>query len=159
MPPARLREPAVPAKVKLAIEHMYSTHASLQATAEHVGLTTRKLRFLMTLPHVQRWLLLDKQARLSAITPANIAALEKIRDDDVNRMASVHAVKTLESMLDATVERTGVGRQAPTPRLPGLQIVVVQGDGTKQIVAGPAAPPLLEGTVTPVVPIPLRGGT
>jgi hypothetical protein len=157
MPPARLREPAVPAKVKLAIEYMYSTHASLQATAEHVGLTTRKLRYLMTLPHVQRWLLLDKQARLSAITPANIRALESIRDEQTNRMASVAAVKTLEGLLDQTSERTGIGRGAPAVRMPGLQIVVLANDGSSKVVAGPPPAPLID--VTPTVPMPIRDGT
>jgi hypothetical protein len=62
MPPARKREPIVPAKVRAAVDYIYSTPgATLQFTAEHVGLNTRKLRYLMGLPHVMCWILQDKQ--------------------------------------------------------------------------------------------------
>jgi hypothetical protein len=155
MPPARKREPIVPQKIKLAVEYMHATPgATLQSTAEHVGLTVYKLRYLMTLPHVARWLLLDKQARLQACVPGNIDALVAIRDDRSNAMASVHAVKQLEVMLDNTSERTGLGRAAQQVRLPGLQIVILANDGTKQVVAGPPPAPMIEGTMIPeVVPM------
>jgi hypothetical protein len=157
MPPARKREPIVPAKVKQAVEHMYATPgATLLTTAQHVGLTVYKLRYLMTLPHVARWLLLDKQARLQACVPGNIDALISIRDDRSNRMASVHAVKQLEAMLDSASEQTGLGRAAQQQqRVPGLQIVIYSADGTSQIVAGPPPAPLIEATPVPeVVPVP-----
>ena len=38
-------------------------------------------------------------------------------------MAKVHAAKALETMLDQTYERTGIGRAATQQRVPGLQIV------------------------------------
>jgi hypothetical protein len=64
-----------------------------------------------------------------------------------NAMAKVHAAKTLETMLDATSERTGIGRMVQQQRVPGLQIVIVQGDGTKQGAFEPsAAAPLIEAT-------------
>ncbi len=115
----------------------------------------------MTLPHVARWLLLDKQARLQACVPGNIDALVTIRDDRSNQMASVHAVKQLEQMLDSTSERTGIGRAVESEkRLPGLQIVILQPNGTSQVVAGPPPSPLIEGTSIPqAVPVPSDSDT
>jgi hypothetical protein len=40
-------------------------------------------------------------------------------------MAKVHAAKTLETMLDVTSERTGIGRSIQQRRQPGLQIVIL----------------------------------
>jgi hypothetical protein len=76
MPPARKREPIVPQKVRDAVDHIFTTPgATLQSTAAHIGWTTRKLRFYMTQPHVLRWLLTEKQARLEAASAGNIGAL------------------------------------------------------------------------------------
>jgi hypothetical protein len=73
-------------------------------------------------------------------------------------MAKVHAAKTIETMLDTTSERTGIGRQVQQQRQPGLQIVIVQGDGTSQVVAGPPSIPLIEATPAPEVePVPSFG--
>ena len=41
--------------------------------------------------------------------------------------ARVHASKTIETMLDNVSARTGIGREAQQQRLPGSQIVVIQG--------------------------------
>jgi hypothetical protein len=127
MPPARKREPIVPEKVKAAYEYMLTTPgATLQTAAQHVGWITRKLRFQMTQPHVLRWMLQEKQARLEAASAGNIGALLSVRDYGDNAMARVHACKTIETMLDNTSERTGIGRQVQQQRVPGLQIVIVQ---------------------------------
>jgi hypothetical protein len=136
MPPARLREPIVPQKVKAAYEHMLVTPgATLQSAAKHVDLTVYKLRYLMGLPHALRWMLQEKQARLEVASAGNIDALLRVRDRrGGNEMAKVHATKVLEQMLDTTSERTGIGRQMQQTRQPGLQIVIIQG------------PPRIEGT-------------
>jgi hypothetical protein len=147
MPPAAKREPIVPVKVKAAIAFLYDTpNATILDAARHVKIDLRKLKFLMTLPHSQRWLLQDKAARLAAITPSNIAALVAIRDERTNQMASVHAVKALEGLLDTTHEKLGLGReiQGEAKRLPGLQIVVIAPNGTPTVVAGPPPSPLIE---------------
>jgi hypothetical protein len=153
MPPARKREPIVPEKVKAAYEYMLTTPgATLQTAAQHVGWITRKLRFQMTQPHVLRWMLHEKQLRLEAASAGNIGALLAVRDQGDNAMAKVHAAKTLETMLDTVSERTGINRQVQQTRMPGLQIVIVQGDGSKQVVAGPPPAPLIEGAAVPDVP-------
>jgi hypothetical protein len=150
MPPARKREPIVPQKVRDAVEYMFTTPgATLQTAANHVGWVTRKLRFQMTQPHVLRWMLQEKQARLEAASAGNIGALLSVRDHGDNAMAKVHAAKTLEAMLDTVSERTGIGRQAQQQRQPGLQIVIVQRDGTKEVAYDPPPAPMIEATPAP----------
>jgi hypothetical protein len=46
--------------------------ATLQAAAQHIGWTTRKLRFYLTQPHVLRWMLEEKQAHLEAASAGNV---------------------------------------------------------------------------------------
>jgi hypothetical protein len=156
MPPARKREPIVPAKVREAVDYMFTTPgASLQTTAQHIGWTTRKLRFYLGQPHCIRWMLTEKQARLEVASAGNLGALLAVRDHGDNAMARVHASKTIETMLDATSERTGIGRQVQQTRTPGLQIVILANDGSQQVVAGPPSTPLIEGTAIPEVePVP-----
>jgi hypothetical protein len=152
MPPARKREPIVPAKVKEAVDYLFGTPgATLQTAAQHIGWTTRKLRFYLTQPHVLRWMLHEKQARLEAASAGNIPALLSVRDHGDNAMAKVHAAKTLETMLDTVSERTGIGRQVQQQRQPGLQIVIVQNDGTQQVAY---QPPPMQTPLLDVTPVP-----
>jgi hypothetical protein len=150
LPAIRKREPAVPQRVKDAITFLFDMPgADLQAAAKHVGLPTYKLRYAMNQPHCLRYLLQEKQARLEAASAGNIGALLSVRDHGDNQMARVHASKTLEQMLDATSERTGIGRAAQERRQPGLQIVIVERDGREQVVPMPPAAPQIEGTAVP----------
>jgi hypothetical protein len=157
MPPARKREPIVPQKVRDAVDHMFTTPgATLQTTAQHIGWTTRKLRYYMSLPHVLRWVLAEKQARLEVASAGNLGALLSVRDFGDNAMARVHASKTIETMLDNVSERTGIGRQVQQQqRLPGLQIVILQPNGASQVAFDPTTPtPLIEATPAEIVPVP-----
>jgi hypothetical protein len=155
MPPARKREPIVPQKVRDAVDHMFTTPgATLQTTAQRIGWTTRKLRYYMSLPHVLRWMLQEKQAHLEVVSAGNLGALLSVRDFGDNAMARVHASKTIETMLDAASQRTGIGRQVEQVRQPGLQIVILANDGTSQVAFEPPRPaaPLIEAT--PETPTP-----
>jgi hypothetical protein len=96
-----------------------------------------------------RWLWQEKQARLEAASAGNIGALLSVRDYGDNAMARVHAAKTIEQMLDNRSERTGISHSAQQQRRPGLQIVIVQNDGTKEVVAGPPPALLIESTTVP----------
>jgi hypothetical protein len=153
MPPARKREPIVPAKVKAAYEHMLTVPGStLQSAAQHVGLTVYKLRWLMGQPHVLRYLLTEKQARLEVASAGNLPALVAVRDHGDNAMAKVHAAKTIEQMLDAASERTGIGRQVQQTRAPGLQIVILPATSPRPI--EDADTPLIEATPeSEVIPV------
>jgi hypothetical protein len=154
MPAARKREPRVAAKAKLAVDHLFSVPgATLQSAAKLVNLPVFKLRYLLMMPHNARFMLHEKQARLEAASAGNVGALLSIRDFGDNQMARVAAAKTIETMLDLVSERTGVGRQVEQRRQPGLQIVIVQRDGS-EVVAGPPPAPLIEATPAEVVPVP-----
>jgi len=120
MPPAKHREPIVPAKVKVAVDYLFTTpNSDFRSAAEHAGLTMKKLRSAMMQPHVLRWLLAEKQARLEAASAGNIGALLEVRDKADNSMARVAAAKSLEQMLDAVSLQTGINR-SPAQRGPGL---------------------------------------
>jgi hypothetical protein len=153
MPPAKHREPIVPAKVKAAFEFIFGVpNADLRKAAEHVGWSTYKLRSAMMLPHVQRWWLGEKQARLEAASAGNIGALLEVRDTAENSMARVAAAKTLEQMLDTVSVQTGTNR-GPSQWLPGVQVVIVHRDGSRQVVAGQQQPPMID-----VMPVPVAEG-
>jgi hypothetical protein len=163
MPPARTREPRVPAKCIEAIRYMFETSPTpdLQQMAEHVGgITTRKLRWLLQQPHVLRWMLTEKQLRLEQASAGNLKALLAIRDRPEgvgNEMAKVHSAKLLEQMLNSVTERTGLGRAAAAPRLPGLSIVLVDNGGGQLVAFEPPRPTqLIEATPThnEVIPVP-----
>jgi hypothetical protein len=115
MPPARKREPIVPQKVRDAVDYMFTTPgATLQTTAQHIGWTTRKLRFYLSQPHCIRWMLQEKHARLEAASAGNIAALLSVRDYGDNAMAKVHAAKTIEQC--STPRRSGPASAARCSR-------------------------------------------
>jgi hypothetical protein len=156
MPSARKREPIVPTKVKEAFEYILATPgATLQSAALHVGIEVRQLRHKMQRPESLRWMLHEKQARLEVASAGNINSLLAVRDHGDNAMAKVHAAKTLETMLDAVSERTGIGRQVQQQRQPGLQIVVIQPSGKQDLVPMSPGAPLIEGTSIPdVEPVP-----
>jgi hypothetical protein len=157
MPPARKREPIVPQKVIDAFEYILATPgATLQSAAAHVGMVPRMLRHKMQRPESLRWMLQEKQARLEVASAGNINALLAVRDHGDNAMAKVHAAKTIEQMLDVTSERTGIGRTMQQQRQPGLQIVIVQPSGEKQVVCGPPPAPLIESTAVPEASDPVR---
>jgi hypothetical protein len=102
----------------------------------------------MMLPHVQRWWLGEKQARLEAASAGNIGALLEVRDKADNSMARVAAAKTLEQMLDTVSVQTGTNR-GPSQWLPGVQIVIVHRDGSRQVVAGQQPTPTIEANAIP----------
>jgi hypothetical protein len=161
MPPARKREPVVAQKVKDAFEYILATPGvTLQSAAAHVGMVPRMLRFKMQRPEALRWMLARKQQELEVVSAGNIPALLAVRDrPEGNEMAKVHASKALEAMLVDTSERTGVGRQVQAVRQPGLQIVVVQTDGSQRVAFQPPAPLIDVTPAHEVAPVSDDGGT
>jgi hypothetical protein len=156
MPLARKRTPIVGAKIKTAYEAMLNG-AKLPDVARDLGLQPRWLRFAMSRPHVLAWALAQKQQKLEEASTGNVEALVRIRDEpDGNRMAAVHAAKTLEAMLDLTSQRTGIGRQIQHQRQPGLQIVIMPANGVGEPqIAGPKPAPMLDVTPQPAaMPVP-----
>jgi hypothetical protein len=76
MPPARKREPAVPARVKTAIGYILEQRADLQAAAAFAGISTYELRRSLGRPNVLRYAREQKKAALEALclqSPAHLA--------------------------------------------------------------------------------------
>jgi hypothetical protein len=129
---------------------MLEQKPDLQAAAAHAGMRTSELRREMGKAHVRRYALAERQIALEAFCLGSPAALAKVRDQSENGMAIVAAVKAGELLQQGALAAEATAQK----RQPGLQIVIVQQDGSKQIVAGPA-PPMLDITpATAAEPVP-----
>jgi hypothetical protein len=95
-------------------------------------------------PEVRRYSLAQRQVALETFCLGSPAALTEIRDTSENQMARVQAVKAGEQLRVGPLEDEATSKQ----RGPGLQIVTVQGDGTRRVAHQPPQMPLLD--VTPV---------
>ena len=153
MPPARKREPIVPARVKAAVAFMLEQKPDLPAAAAHAGMRTSELRREMGKAHVRRYALAERQIALEAFCLGSPAALAKVRDRSENGMAVVAAVKAGELLQQGALATEASAQK----RQPGLQIVIVADDGSKRVVCGPTEPqmPLLDVTPKPAAePVP-----
>jgi hypothetical protein len=137
MPPAKHREPIVPAKVKIAVAVMLQqSHPDVVAAAKEAGLEPRKLREYLKRAEVVRYVRAERQAFVDEVCLGNPAALARIRDTAENTMASVASIRQLEQMRQGGAnEAGGLGQ-----RVPGLQIVIMQpghgpGDANHRAVA------------------------
>jgi hypothetical protein len=118
------KPPAVPAKVRAAVEIMLTTPGEIDYAklAHQVGYgCARELRRWLGKPQSMRYLQQEKRARLAAIAAANPESLRLVRDTSGNAMARVQAIRTLEAMGERMDEQAG-GR-AGTPA-PGIVIVL-----------------------------------
>jgi hypothetical protein len=96
-------------------------------------MATAELRRAMGRPHVRRYALAERQIALEAFCLGSPAALAKVRDQSENGMAVVAAVKAGEMLKVGALE----AEVSAQKRAPGLQIVIVQGDGTRQVAHSP----------------------
>jgi hypothetical protein len=151
MPEARKRLPTVSKRVKDAAEYLASTPgATLQTAAAHVGWSTWRLREALKKPHNLQYARAVKALAVEALAVSGPATLAKVIADGSNQMAVVAAVKTVESLRGVAAEYAGL--VAPTARLPGLQIVILQRDsGAVMQTIGPAQRQI-EGEAVPLNP-------
>jgi hypothetical protein len=139
------KNPVVPAKVKVAFEIISNDpKASLQSAAEAAGLTTYRLRRLLKLPQVRKWIAEERRAQLDTICAANPEALRQIRDTSLNDVARVNSVKTLESLKELIDPSGPAALQRHSPGLI-VQIINTAGEVTQEIGARPP-PPLIDVT-------------
>jgi hypothetical protein len=142
--------PAVPARVKKAVAFLIEQKADLQAAALHAGLSTRDLRRYMGRPEVRRYSLEQRQLALEAFCLGSPAALTEIRDTSENSMARVNAIKAGEQLRVGAIEDEAVAQR----RGPGLQIVIVQPGGAKELVPMTPSVPLIDTVPVPeAVPV------
>jgi hypothetical protein len=133
------KPPAVPAKVKAAVEILLTLDTALDyaALAKQVGYcSAAELRRWLTKPQSIKYHHDRKFERLQQINAANPEALRKVRDESENAMAKVQAVRTLESM-EAHMDEQAGGRAARPA--PGAVIVIEQPDGSLERRHRPAA--------------------
>jgi hypothetical protein len=145
MPPARKREPAIPARVKAAIEYMLNTRSDLAEAATHAGLSTYELRRQLGKTHVLKYARAEKKAALEALCLTTPAALNEVLRGE-NEMAKVAAIKTAEALKEGAVELEQRGAQ----RSPGLQIVIIERSGEQRVAYQPMpAVPMLDALSAP----------
>jgi hypothetical protein len=125
MPPAKHREPRIPAKVKVAVKALLdqSTY-DLPAAATEAGLSTAVLRRYMKRPEVLRFVREEKAALIEAICLSNPMSLAEVRSNSPNSMARVASARQLELMRTGAIEETG----GPVRHAPGL-VVIIQSPG------------------------------
>jgi hypothetical protein len=138
----------IPAKVKTAIAFLIEQRNDLQAAAPHAGISMRELRRAMGQPQVRRYSLEQRQIELERFCLGSPMALARVRDNSENGIAVVNAVRAGEILRQGALQEEGAAQR----RMPGLQIVLVQGDGTKQVVAGPPPMPMTDVTPKPAAP-------
>jgi hypothetical protein len=99
-------------------------------------------------PEVRRYSLEQRQIALEAFCLGSPAALTEIRDTSENSMARVNAIKAGEQLRVGAIEDEAVSQR----RGPGLQIVILAQDGSKQVACQPPQMlPALDVTPAPEV--------
>jgi hypothetical protein len=136
------RRLVVPERVKTAIAFLIEQKNDLPSAAAHAGISLRELKRYMGLPQCRRYSLEQRQIALEAFCLGSPAALARVRDQSDNGIAVVNAVRAGEILRTGALE----AEAAATKRAPGLQIVILEGNGSKHVAHQP--PPLLD--VSPV---------
>jgi hypothetical protein len=107
----------VSGKLKNALDNMVWHGSRRPKAAEEAGMSDHGLREALRKPHVKAYYLGQLEVLRLSERPRNIHALADVRDQTINQMARVNAIKALEALDDDT---PAAGRQM----MPGLAIVV-----------------------------------
>ena len=107
---------------KVALDAMVYEGLNRKEAAAKAGLKDHALYVALTKPHVKGYYTSQLEVLRTSERARNIHTLAEVRDQTSNQMARVQAVKALEQIDDG--ETANRGSQA----LPGLQIVIVQGN-------------------------------
>jgi hypothetical protein len=132
--------PSISPQVKRAIQYMVDTKADIVAAAAHAGMKHYELRRQLGKPHVRQYGFAQRQVAIEAFCLGSPAALSKVRDESENGMAVVAAVKAGEMLKIGAIEAEAAGQR----RAPGLQIVIVQRDGSQELVPMSPSMPMLD---------------
>jgi hypothetical protein len=142
------RRESIPQRVKVAIAFLLEQKNDLAAAALHAGMDLRELKRAMGLPQVRRYSLEQRQIALEAFCLGSPAALTKVRDESENGMAVVASIKAGEQLRIGAIEAEAAAKQ----RMPGLQIVLIQKDGSREQVPMTPSVPMLDVTAAEPVP-------
>jgi hypothetical protein len=88
----------VSGRLKTALDDMVENGTSWDAAALKANLTVRAMRLALKRPVVLKYLRAERGVLLARISPQNLHALQRIRDQDENKAAAVAAARALEGM-------------------------------------------------------------
>jgi hypothetical protein len=80
------------------LDDMVENGTSWDAAALKANLTVRAMRLALKRPQVLKYLRAERGVLLARISPQNLHALQRIRDQDENKAAAVAAARALEGM-------------------------------------------------------------
>ena len=104
-------------RVKDAVHHIVETGAAYNAAAQHVGMSTYRLRLALDKPHVVAFMRNRLKVLRDLRSPRNFHRLCEIADAE-NNMPAVNAIKALEQLGDEQTNK-------PNAATPGVTIRIV----------------------------------
>lgn len=134
----RSRRGAVTGKLRTALDLMVWQGEKRADAAAKAGLADSSLRFALRKPHVLAHYTAELTALRTSLRARNVHRLDTIADTSKNDMAKVAAVKAMEAIADQADERAPRGGI-----LPGLQIVIVNGNMPPKMI-GPEPLPAIQ---------------
>ncbi len=125
----RQEPPRVRGKLREAIEIAITEGLDWPEAATRGGLTTRAMRKALNRPHVLRFIRERRALFRAEISTKNEHRLAAIRDQDDNKMASVHAIKVIEQLERDEGERPNLNRNVT----PGVVVVINNNRGAPAV--------------------------
>ena len=88
----------VSGRLKAALDDMVENGTSWDAAALKANLTVRAMRLALKRPVVLKYLRQERHVLLARMSPQNLHALAKLRDQEDNKAAAVSAARALEGL-------------------------------------------------------------
>jgi hypothetical protein len=88
----------VSGRLKAALDDMIENGTPWDEAALKADLTVRAMRLALKRPPVLKYLRVERHALLARMSPQNLHALAKLRDQEENKAAAVTAARSLEAM-------------------------------------------------------------
>jgi hypothetical protein len=104
----------VSGRLKAALDDMIENGTPWDVAGPKANLTVRAMRLALKRPPVLKYLRAERGALLARMSPQNLHALAKLRDQEDNKAAAVTAARTLEDMASVVCgDGAVVGRGGP----------------------------------------------
>jgi hypothetical protein len=134
----------VTGKLRIAIDAMVWEALPRAEAAAKAAMADSSLRFALRKPHVLAHHNAELAALRTSLRARNVHRLDSIADKSRNDAARVHAIRTLESLADASEQHFG-SRSSQTP---GVVIQIIQAAPLPKI----ADMPLIHIDPSPMIP-------